>query len=116
MNSKTRSLNYQKNRNAEIEAKLQECISFLDKEEIKHKLFTKIISKYLPKINKIDDKLKEILNNRIEELTTVKIEEIIKENIEHIFINLTKEKLQEMIDEELDKRLSLLIKYNDEDY
>lgn len=106
--------NHAKLRDEAIEKKLKEAIAFLDKEEIKQVLFNKIVNKYLPKESDVIDVLENKLNLIVEQITVNKIKDIIQQNIKQTFLHQVEKKIEDMIDTELDRRLSSLIKYHDE--
>lgn len=111
--SASRAQEYQIKRDKEIEKKLEEAIAFLDKEEVKQALLQKILQKSQPKIDELKVIFEGILEEKTKSLTIEKIETLIKDNLE-VFNKNLEEKVKEVVEEELDRRFSTLIKYHEE--
>ncbi len=101
-------------RDAAISKQLESALEFLDKEDLKQKLLTKIVSKYSPKLTDVIDVLSKLVDSKVKDVTSSSLETIIHNEIESLFDSHLKNKIAKMIDEEIDDRFKQLIKYNDE--
>ena len=110
MSTAKRIKQHRKLRDEEIQKKLSECLTFIEKDRIKEALFARVLNKYRPQASKITKKAIDSIEKNVQSTVEDGIEKLLRSKITKIL----RDEIKEMINDELDDRFRELLRYPNE--